>query len=61
MQKTAYKDLEKALMAQTLQEGGPFSNIEFADMDILKNGTLGKMKKGRKWKHIKTIKKSADI
>lgn len=36
VQRDAYKDLEKVLMAQTLQEGGPLANIEFSDPKRLK-------------------------
>ena len=31
MQKGAYTDLEKALMTNTMQEGGPLANAEIID------------------------------
>lgn len=45
IQKNAYSDLEKALMLQTLQDGGPLSNFEPFDPE---NAKLKKKKKKRR-------------
>jgi hypothetical protein len=45
MQKNAYTDLEKALMLQTMQNGGPLASAEFGD--YFKSGSKKKKKARR--------------
>lgn len=49
IQKNAYTDLEKALMIQTLQDGGPLQNFEPFDTE---NAKLKKKKKKKRSESI---------
>ena len=47
-------------MAKTLQEGGPFLNVEFNDRKINNNGVLAIIKKMGKRKMLKVVRKSME-